>query len=87
LKHRFINLNVVAFWAGEEDENDLKVPWEQLKNRFIDFIQVEICACQEAENEFYVPLDHLNRRFIDLNNSHFRLVKKHKMTSKYHSTT
>jgi len=32
--------------------------------------------------DFKVPFDHLKRRFIDFKKSHFRLVKKQKMTSK-----
>jgi len=34
-----------------------------------------------------VPFEHLNRSFIDLKKSHFQLLKKQKMTSKWHSTT
>jgi len=52
LKHRFFNHTEVAFWAGQEEENDFEVSWEHFKNRFIDFIHEEFCACQEAENDF-----------------------------------
>jgi len=52
LKHRFFNLSAVAFWAGQKEINDLKVPWEHLNHRFIDFKQVEFWACQEAGNDF-----------------------------------
>ena len=30
LKHRFINLTEVAFWAGQGEENDFKVQWKTL---------------------------------------------------------
>jgi len=46
LKHRFISLTEVAFWAGQEEESDFKMPWEDLKHRFLDFIQVEFWASQ-----------------------------------------
>ena len=52
LKHRFISLTEVTFWAGQQEINDFKVPWEHLKHRFIDFTQVEFWAYPEAEIDF-----------------------------------
>jgi len=40
LKHRFLDRNKVAFWDGQEAENEFKVTCESLKLRFLDFIQV-----------------------------------------------
>ena len=52
LKHRFIYLKQVAFWARRDAENKFKVPFDHLKKPFLDFTKVVIWAGQEAENEF-----------------------------------
>ena len=38
LKLRFFNLSLVAFWASQEPENELKVRLENLNLSFIEFI-------------------------------------------------
>ena len=48
LKHRFFDLNQVAFWADQEAKNEFKVTCEPLKHRFLDLNQVAFCDGQEA---------------------------------------
>ena len=52
LKHRFLDRSQVAFWDGQETENEFKVTCEPLKHRFLDFTQVAFWAGQEEENLF-----------------------------------
>ena len=49
LKQRFLDLNKVAFWDGQEVENEFKVTCEHLKHRFLEFTQVVFLAGQEEE--------------------------------------
>ena len=42
----------VAFWAGQEEENEFPVPGDYLKHRFLDLTKVEFWAYQEGENDF-----------------------------------
>ena len=63
LKHRFLNMNQLAFWSAQWAKNFFKVTWEHLKHRFIDFIQIAFWAGQE-ENEFVVPGENVKHRFL-----------------------
>jgi len=51
-------LKIVAFSVGQEAENDLEVPFEDLNHRFFNFMENAFWAGQEAENEFAVPCNH-----------------------------
>jgi len=53
LKHRFLEINQVSFYAGPEAENEFKVPWESLKNRFFDITQThfELVKRQEMSSQ------------------------------------
>jgi len=51
-------LKRVAFSVGQEEENDFKVPFDNMNHRFFDFIQIAFWAGQEAEFEFAVPYNH-----------------------------
>jgi len=51
-KHRFFDLTQVAFWAGQEEENEFLMPGDHMKYRFLDLTKVEFWAFQEAENDF-----------------------------------
>ena len=42
LKHRFSDLIQVAFWFGQEAENEIKVTCDPLNHRFFDFTQVAL---------------------------------------------
>jgi hypothetical protein len=59
LKHRFLDLAQVAFWAGHKAEKDVG-PGD---------IALSKSPCQgagqEAENEFSEPSNHLKHRFLD----------------------
>jgi len=52
LKHRFFDFTYFAFWAGQVEEKEFRVPGEHLKHRFLDLTKDEFLACQEAENDF-----------------------------------
>jgi len=39
-KHRYLDLNQVTFWNGQEKGNEFKVTYEPLKHRFLDFTKV-----------------------------------------------
>ena len=62
LKHRFIELTQVAFWDGQEAENEFKVTCEPLKHRFLDLKQVAFWDGQEAEIEFKLACEPLKHR-------------------------
>jgi hypothetical protein len=79
LKHRFIELNHVVFWAGQKAENVFPGPGDPLKYRFLDLAQVAFWAGQMAENEFKGPGDPFKRRFHDFAQSHFWTARRHKM--------
>ena len=57
----------VAFWAGQEEENKLKVICDHSKHPFFDFTQVAFSAGHEAENEIKVTCEPMKQRFLDLN--------------------
>jgi len=40
LEKRFLDLNKVAVWDGEEAVKEFNVTWKHLKHRFLDFTQV-----------------------------------------------
>jgi len=46
LKQRFLDFYKVAFWDGEDAENEFRVTNEQFKHRFLDFTQVAFWAGQ-----------------------------------------
>jgi len=50
LKHRFFNLSQLAFWAGQETENECAVPGDNLKHRFLDLNQLVFWAGQRLKN-------------------------------------
>ena len=52
LETSFLAINYFAFWSGQEEENEFRVPGDHLKHRFLDLTKVEFWAFQEAENEF-----------------------------------
>jgi len=52
LKYRFLDINQVAFWDGQEAEKEFKVTCEPLRHRCLDFIQVAFWAWQVTENNF-----------------------------------
>ena len=52
LKHPFFDLTQVAFWDGQEAENELKMSCDHLKHRLLDLITVEFGAFQGEENDF-----------------------------------
>jgi len=64
LKQSFLDFNQVAFWDGQEAENEFKVTCEALKHRLNEFTQVAFWAGQEEENEFPVLGDHLKHPFF-----------------------
>jgi len=61
----------LAFWEGQEAENEFKVTSEPLKHPFLDLTKYAFSAGQEDENEFQVPGDHLKHRFLDLTKDEF----------------
>ena len=48
----------VAFSAGQEIDNEIKVKFDNFKYRFFDIIPIAIWAGQEAENDFGVNCNH-----------------------------
>ena len=42
LETSLLDLNKVAFWDGQEAENEFKVTWEPLKHRFLGLTQVAL---------------------------------------------
>ena len=51
-KKSLFYFNKVAFWAGPDAENMLRVPCEPLNHLFLDLNQVAFSDGQEDENEF-----------------------------------
>ena len=49
MKHRFLHLTQVTFWAGQEAHNEFAVPGAHLKHRLFDLTQVAFWAGQEAK--------------------------------------
>jgi len=52
LKHRILDFTQVAFWVGQEENNEFPVPGDHMKHRFLDLTKVELWAFEEAENDF-----------------------------------
>jgi len=52
LERSFLDFAQVAFWCGQEEENEFPVPGVHFYHRFLDFRKVEFWTCQEAENDF-----------------------------------
>jgi len=46
LQTSLIDFIYVAFWAGQDTENDFKLPFDRLKHRFLDLTQEAIWAGQ-----------------------------------------
>ena len=62
LNRRFINLKIVEFLVGKEEENEeneFKVTFDNVNHRFFDFIQTTFWVGQEAENEVAVAFQPL----------------------------
>ena len=76
LKHLFIDFMQVAFRAGQEAENEFKVPFGHLKHRFLDLKPVTIWSSRDVENEFAMPGDQLKHRFIDLTQVSFFAIQE-----------
>jgi len=87
LETSFFILTQVAFWVGQDAENEFKVTCEPLKHRFFDFTEVAFWVGQEEVNESPVIGDHLKHRFPTSPKSNFVLVNRQKMTFNYHSAT
>jgi len=51
LETSFFVLTQVAFWVGQEAENEFKVTCDPLKHRFFDFTQIAFSVGQEEVNE------------------------------------
>jgi len=51
LKLRLLDLTQVAYWAGQEAENEFDVSGEKLKHSFHDLTQVAFWASQWVQNE------------------------------------
>jgi hypothetical protein len=51
LKHRFIDLDEVAFWVCQKADNPVAGCVENLKHRLINFTKVVFCGGQQAGNE------------------------------------
>jgi len=64
LETSLFDFTQVAFWDGQESENEFKVTCEPLKHCFFDLTQVSYRASQEAENEFKVTCEHLKHRIL-----------------------
>ena len=77
----------ISFSASPEDENNLKMPFENLKHCFFELIQVAFWDGQEAELEFKVTWDPLKIAFSTSPKSHVRLVKRKKMSFQWLATT
>ena len=75
-------LEKVEFSAGEEAENDFKVPFDHLNNCFLNFTQIEFWAGQVVENDFAMPLTNWNIAFWNSHKRHFMLVKRLKISSR-----
>ena len=82
LKRRFLGFTQVAFCAGQEEEKEFPMPGDHLKHCSLELSKVEFWAYQVAENDFQVPLKHMIVDLSTLKKSHFRLIKKQKMSSK-----
>jgi len=50
LKHSFLDLSQVAFWDGQDAENEFNVTCEPLKHRFLDFTEVAFWDRQDEGN-------------------------------------
>jgi len=52
LKHLSLDFTQDAFWAIQEEGNEIQVPGDRYKRRFLDLTIVEFWDCQEAEIDF-----------------------------------
>jgi len=52
LKHRFLDPNKIAFWNGQEAENEFKVSCEPLKHRFLHFILFAFWLVKKQKKPF-----------------------------------
>ena len=77
----------LAFWEGQEAENEFKVTSEPLKHPFLDLTKYAFSAGQEDENEFQVLRDPFKHPFSTSTISHFGLVKRKKTSSECLETT
>ena len=48
MNHRFLDFTQVAFWAGQEEENEFPVRGHHLKHCFLEFNKFEFWPYQEA---------------------------------------
>ena len=53
-QHGFLDYTQVAFWDGQGEEYDFKVPGDHFKHCFLVLIKVEFWCYQEAENDLNV---------------------------------
>jgi hypothetical protein len=63
LKHHVLDLVVIAFWPGEEEENDFAWPGVLWKHRSLNLAKVAFCVGQTAENVFANQEDPLKQHF------------------------
>jgi hypothetical protein len=77
LKKSILEKVHVAFWAGQEAENEFKGLGDPLKHRFLGLAHVAFWACQKAENLLEVPGDPLKHGFLVLAKSNFRATRRH----------
>jgi len=47
--HRYLELNQLAFWVGQEAENEFKVTFDNLNHRFFDFIKLHFQVVQRQK--------------------------------------
>jgi hypothetical protein len=87
LKHLYFDFPQVAFWAGEEAENEFARQVESLKYRFLDLAHVTFWDGQEAENEFGGPGVPNNHLFLDLAQVAYSPAKRQKLSAKGQSTS
>jgi len=52
LKHLSLDFTQDAFWAIQEEGNEIHVPGDRYKRCFLDLTIFEFLACQEAEIDF-----------------------------------
>ena len=60
----FFDLTQVAFWAGQEEENEFAEPGNHLKHQFVELTKVEFWACQDKKT-ILNDICNLNRGFIN----------------------
>jgi len=55
LSHRFFDFIKIAFYTGQEEENEFAMPCNDKKIHFFDFTQVSFRAGPEAKNKLKIP--------------------------------